>query len=201
MPASIKECRSTAFTARTATPPSPPVALAIRRLIHRATTHAGPPARTRSPADRRAAAASPTEPRGPQRAEARDRLRITADRTQLRRPRPGAVGDLDPDDAVPSNDRDRNRLPRRASVTLSRTASPAVGTPPSRPPSPREITRAAGRTHRDARSTRRPTSRPDTPRNGHRNPVKRLPTPLPGPDSRPLCVRGHRNTPPYSATR
>jgi hypothetical protein len=34
-----------------------------------------------------------------------------------------------------------------------------------------------------------------------RNPVKRLPTPLPGPDSRPLCVRGHRNTTPYSATR
>jgi hypothetical protein len=36
---------------------------------------------------------------------------------------------------------------------------------------------------------------------GTGTPVKRLPTPLPGPDSRPLCVRGHRNTTPYSATR
>jgi hypothetical protein len=34
-------------------------------------------------------------------------FRITARRTQLRRPRPGAIGDLDPDDAVPGNDRDR----------------------------------------------------------------------------------------------
>ncbi len=53
-------------------------------------------------------------------------------------------------------------------------------------PRPREITQAGGRTHRDARPTRRQTSSPDTPRNGRRNPVKRLPTPLPGSDSRPL---------------
>ena len=74
-------------------------------------------------------------------------------------------------------------------------------TPPSRPAPPREITRAAGRTHRDARSTRRPKSSLDTPRNGHRNPAKRLPTPLPGTDSRPLCVRGPRNTGVCSTTR
>jgi hypothetical protein len=82
---------------------------------------------------------------------------------------------------------------------------------PNRPPShhrirlprrPRpERTRVTGRTRRDACSTRRPTSSPDTPRNGYRNPVKRLPTPLPGPDSRPPYVRGQRNTPTYSATR
>ena len=39
------------------------------------------------------------------------------------------------------------------------------------------------------------------PETGTGTPVKRLPTPLPGPDSRPLCVRGHRNMTPYSATR
>jgi hypothetical protein len=42
--------------------------------------------------------------------------------------------------------------------------------PPSRPPSSREIARAAGRTHRDGRPTRGQTSRPGHPRNGHRNP-------------------------------
>jgi hypothetical protein len=59
-------------------------------------------------------------PRPPSRREARNELKppaafgITARRPQLRRPRPGAVGDLDPDDAVPSNDRDRDRLPGSA---------------------------------------------------------------------------------------
>ena len=40
-------------------------------------------------------------------------FRIAARRTQLRRgtPRPGPVGDLDPDSTVPGNDRDRDRLP------------------------------------------------------------------------------------------
>jgi hypothetical protein len=53
----------------------------------------------------------------PPRREGRDELepatafRITARRTQLRRPLPGPVGDLDPDDAVPGPDRDRDRLP------------------------------------------------------------------------------------------
>ena len=67
--------------------------------------------------------AAPPPPAPPSR-EARNELkpatafRITADRTQLRRPRPGAVGDLDPDDAVPGNDRDRNRLPRRTRAAM-----------------------------------------------------------------------------------
>jgi hypothetical protein len=61
----------------------------------------------------RQAAPSPAPPRR----EARDELelatafRVTARGTQLRRPRPGAIGDLDPDDAVPGPDRDRDRLP------------------------------------------------------------------------------------------
>ncbi len=38
-------------------------------------------------------------------------FRITVYKTQLRRPLPGAIGDLDPDDAVPGNDHDRDRLP------------------------------------------------------------------------------------------
>ncbi|SRR5712691_3790604 len=38
-------------------------------------------------------------------------FRITARRAQLRHPRPGAIGDLDPEDAVPGPDRDRDRLP------------------------------------------------------------------------------------------
>ena len=48
-------------------------------------------------------------PPAPPRREARNELkpatafRITARRTQLRRPRPDAIGDLDPDDAVPGN--------------------------------------------------------------------------------------------------
>jgi hypothetical protein len=95
----------------------------------------------------------------------------------------------------------RARSARPASVTVSRTARPAISAPPSRPPRPREFTRAGGRTHRDERPTRRQTSSRARSRNGHRNPIKRLRTPLPGPDSRPPCVRGHRNTAPYSATR
>jgi hypothetical protein len=38
-------------------------------------------------------------------------FRIAVRRMQLRRPRPGPVGDLDPDSTVPGNDRDRDRLP------------------------------------------------------------------------------------------
>jgi len=38
-------------------------------------------------------------------------FRIAARRTQLRRPRPGTIGDLDPDNAVPGPDRDRHRPP------------------------------------------------------------------------------------------
>jgi hypothetical protein len=111
-----------------------------------------------------------------------------------------------------SGNRDLARLPRRRgqpaparpAPQASRSPGPPAQLsphPPSRPAPPWEITRAAGRTHRDARSTRRPTSSPDTPRNVHRNPVKRLPTPLPGPYARPLYVRGHRNMTVYSVTR
>src|SRR6266404_3454460 len=63
-------------------------------------------------------------PPAPPRREARNELkpatafRITARRTQLRRPRPGPVGDLDPDDAVPGNDRYRDRLPRSARAAM-----------------------------------------------------------------------------------
>jgi hypothetical protein len=55
--------------------------------------------------------------------EARDELkpatafRITADRTRLRCPWPGAIGDLNPDDAVPGNDRDRLPGSTRATMT------------------------------------------------------------------------------------
>jgi hypothetical protein len=41
-------------------------------------------------------------------------FRIAASRTQLRRPGPGPVGDLDPDCTVPGNDRDRDRPPGAA---------------------------------------------------------------------------------------
>jgi hypothetical protein len=60
--------------------------------------------------------AAPSPPAPPRR-EARDELkppaafRVAARRTQLRRPRPGPVSDLDPDDAAPGPDRDRDRLP------------------------------------------------------------------------------------------
>ncbi len=149
-------------------------------------------------------------PRAPPCREARDELkppaafRVMAGRTQPGRSRPGAVGDLDPDDAVPGPDRDRDCLPgsSRAAVPdritedladqqdrvisarvsgaeylaneragrhapappalqASRSPGPLPQTlvhPPSRPPSSREIARAARRTHRDGRPTRGQTS-------------------------------------------
>ena len=70
------------------------------------------------------ATAAPPSPAPPRR-EARDELkpatafRVAARRTQLRRPRPGSVGDLDPDGTVSGDDRDRDRLPgsTRAAMT------------------------------------------------------------------------------------
>jgi hypothetical protein len=94
----------------------------------------------------------------------------------------------------------RARSARPASVTVSRTASPAITAPafPARtapgnhgPPGGHTGMHARLGGRRQART--RPGPAPE--------PVKRLRTPLPGPDSRPLCVRGPRNTPPYSATR
>jgi hypothetical protein len=60
---------------------------------------------------RRRAAASPTAPRGPQRAEARDRLPRRGRQDAAPASRPGSVGDLDPDGAVSGDDRDCNRFP------------------------------------------------------------------------------------------
>ena len=169
-------------------------------------------ARTRSPSALRAAAI-PTASRVPRRAEAPGRLPHRGRRTRFRHPGAAAIGDLDPDDAVPGPDRDRDRLARSAraavpdavteqlahqqdrdiparvpgaehpptnaratrarsarpaSVTLSRTASPAISTPAFPAAPPREITRAAGRTHGDARSTRPRTSSRNTPGTGSR---------------------------------
>ena len=69
------------------------------------------------------------DPPAPPRRDARNKLkppttfRVTARRTQTRRPRPGAIGDLDPDDAVPGGDRDRDHLPG-APEPLLRTLLP-----------------------------------------------------------------------------
>jgi hypothetical protein len=77
------------------------------------------------PGQRPPSAPSPAPPRR----EARDELkpsaafRITARRTQLRRPRPGAVGDLDPDDAVPGDDRDRDRFPGSSRAAMPDTVT------------------------------------------------------------------------------
>jgi hypothetical protein len=199
--------------------------------------------------------------------EARDELkppaafRITGRRTQPRRPRPGPVGDLDPDDAFPGNDRDRDCLPgsSRAGVPDTITEDladqqdshiparvprsenlrhePAGGPRPLRPPGkrhalpdrhpghhrtrpspaapPRETSRAAGgrrdmhaqlrperqAVHRAPRGPRpwtRPCLRPPSvdsshgcgPRPWPSVQSRRFPAPLPGPDFRPLCVRG-----------
>ena len=62
--------------------------------------------------------------RSPPRREGRDELkppaafRVAARRTQLRRPRPGAISDLDPDGAVLGPERDRDRLPRSARAAM-----------------------------------------------------------------------------------
>ena len=121
-------------------------------------------------------------------------------RSPARRPHPrtGARGRAP---RLRTRGRARARSARPASVTLSRTASPAISTPAF--PAALAPGNHAGRRADTPGCTLDSAAnvKPGTPRNGHRNPVKRLPTPLPGPDSRPLCVRGHRNTTPYSATR
>jgi hypothetical protein len=63
-------------------------------------------------------------PPAPPRREVRNELkppaafRITAGSPQLRRPRPGAVGHLDPHDALSGPDRDRDRLPGSARAAV-----------------------------------------------------------------------------------
>ena len=197
--------------------------------------------------------AAPSPPAPPRR-EARDELkpsaafRVAARRTQLRRPRPGPVSDLDPDDAAPGPDRDRDRLPGSTRAGVPNTVTedladqqeghvPRTGAPgrapqrrrhgrPAPAPAARQASRSPGPLPQSLVRTRLP-DRPGpgksrgppgghtgmdarlggkrqgqgTPGTGTGTPVKRLPTPLPGPDSRPPCVRGHRNTTPYSATR
>ena len=72
--------------------------------------------------------AAPPSPAPPRR-QARNELkppaafRITARRTKLWRPRPGAVGHLDPDDAVPGDDRDRDRLPGSSRAAMPDTVT------------------------------------------------------------------------------
>ncbi len=198
--------------------------------------------------------AAPSPP--PPRREARNELkppaafRVAARRTQLRRPRPGSVGDLDPDDAVPGPDRDRDRLPGSTRAAVPDTVTEDLADQqdshvPARVPGaehlrderaggPRPL-RPPGKRH--ALPDRRPAisapafpgrpapgnragppgghreCTPDSaanvkasarPRRGPSVAVRAKPTvtrPLPGPDSRPLCVRGHRNMTVYSATR
>src|ERR1700722_1812905 len=83
----------------------------ICAVSRRAETSAG--VRKLKPGHHAPAAPSPPPPRR----EARNKLkppaafRITARRTQLRRSCPGAIGDLNPDNAPPGPDRDRDRLP------------------------------------------------------------------------------------------
>ena len=73
----------------------------------------GAAARTRSPSARHAAA-TPTAPRGPQRAEAPAAFRIPASKVKLRHLRAAAIGRLHPDKTVPRADRDRDRPVRSA---------------------------------------------------------------------------------------
>ena len=191
-------------------------------------------------------------------------FRIAARRTQLRRPRPGTIGDLDPDNAVPGPDRDRHRppgstraagpdritedladqqdgrisarVPRAEYLTDERTGGPRPAPParqasrspgPSSPhppfpgrPAPAALPRETGRAAGGRRDMHAQLSRERQAVHGAASadpcpwPVRgrgprpwpsmqsRRPlTPLPGPDSRPLYVRGHRDRPPRSAPR
>jgi hypothetical protein len=205
------------------------------------------------------AAPSPAPPRR----EARNELkpptafRITADRTQRRRPRPGAVGGLDPNDAGSGPDRDRLPRSTRAGVpdritedlanqrdrviphgcpgsSTSKTnergarARPPRALPdrrrahhlPALPRPPRHQKPAGQRA--DAGTCTLSCAANVKPRTAPLNtsadlvrglsvdaaPVRGRPCKADGPscrslarDSRPPCVRGHRNTAPYSATR
>jgi hypothetical protein len=109
----------------------------------------------------------------------------------------------------------RARSARPASVTLSRTATLAITAPalprPPRPGKPAGQRADAGKCTLDsamhvksAHGLHGPCPwlvRGRGPRPWPSVQSQRSRTPLPGPDSRPPCVRGHRNTPPYSDTR
>jgi hypothetical protein len=95
-------------------------------------------------------------------------------------------------------------LHRPASVTLSRTATLAISAPAFPAALVPGIARAAGRTHRDGRPTRRHASSQPAP--GAARPcgpwkAQRLHRPCRRPETGPLCVRGHRNLTVHSATR
>ena len=150
--------------------------------------------RTRSPSARHAAA-GPTAPRGPQRAEAPDPLPHRGPQDAARRPRPGPVGDLDPDSTVPGNDRDRDRRPgsTRAAMPDSVTedlADQQDGHIPARMPGTEHLPdeSAAAR----ARSARPPGKRralPDRHPGHHR--TRALPLPAPALGSIRAVGRGH----------
>jgi hypothetical protein len=175
-------------------------------------------------------------PPAPPRREARDELkpsaafRVAIGRMQLRRPRPGSVGDLDPDGAVSGDDRDCNRLhgSTRPAVPdtvpevslTSKTATSPHGCPG---PSTSETKERAARA-RSARPASVTLSRtaspaitapalPRPPRPGKpagqradagtctlEKPTVHTNRPD-GTDARPLCVRGHRNMTVHSDTR
>jgi len=111
----------------------------------------------------------------------------------------------------------RVRSARPASVTLSRTASPAITAPalpqPPRPGKPAGHRADAGTCTLSSAANVKPTQRaPRGPRPwlvrgrgprpwpSEKQPTVRTDRPG-GTHARPLCVRGHRNNTPYSATR
>jgi hypothetical protein len=110
--------------------------------------------RTRSASAHRAVA-TPTVPRGGQRAEAPAAFRILCGSGQPRHPGSAPVGDLDPDDAVPGNDRDRlpgapDRLCRTLLLKISLTSKRAASRQGCPEPSTSEKNERAAR----ARSAR-----------------------------------------------
>jgi hypothetical protein len=110
----------------------------------------------------------------------------------------------------------RARSARPASVTLSRTAALAITAPalprPPRPGTPAGQRADAGKCTLSSAPNVKPAQqafadpcpwpvRGRGPRPWPSVQSRRSPAPLPGPDSRPLCVRGHRNMTPYSDPR
>ncbi len=141
-----------------------------------------------------------TPSRAPPRREARDESEpsaafgITVGRTQLRRPRPGAVGHLDPDDAVPGPDRDRDRLPGSTRAGVPDTVAEDLADQQdsrvsARVPRPQYLTDERARGPRTLRPSRKRHGLPDRPPSHQRT---RLPgRPRPGKSRGP--PGGHRD--------
>jgi hypothetical protein len=150
----------------------------------------GAAARTRSPSARYAAA-TPTAPRGPQRAEAPAAFRIPASRVKLRHLRPAAIGHLHPDKTVPRADRDRDRpaaAPDRLCRTLlpnssltSRRRHPRTG---ARDRAPRRRTRGRPAPAPPARPPSRSPGSPAQPSAHPPSPAAPAPGKSPGPPGR-----------------